>query len=269
MDAQAKVDQAVAKQRRAGTGLVVAVKEAVPQIQRRLPNFMQSEGTASRLAAIALDTVMGSASLRECTAASIVKGIITAAEYGLALDGVMGHAYLVPYNIKGIKTAQFQTGYRGLVELMYRTGFWQSIKACVVRGDDDIFDFREGTTPYIDHKAKLDSDQVMVATYAIAFPKEGSIPTFALLGEKAVLKHRDSSKAFARNPKDSIWTTHPEWAWKKSAVRELSKTVAMATDKHDVVRAAAVLDERIDEGVMVIDAEGEVIDGPPEPGSEG
>ena len=100
----------------------------------------------------------------------------------------------------------------------------------------------------------------MIAVYAVAFPKGGGVPTFALLSEDEVYEHRDSSKAFARNPEQSIWKTHPRIAWKKSAIRELSKSVSMATDHHASLRRAAVMDEQIDKG-EVIDVESEATDG--------
>ena len=127
---QDKIDSAVGNGNARGADVSLAIKRAVPQVARRLPAFLGDQmAVAERYAAIAVGTIMDSPGLRDCTPASIVRGVIRAAEYGLALDGVLGHAYLVPYAVKGVKTAQFQIGYRGLVELMYRTGMWASIAA--------------------------------------------------------------------------------------------------------------------------------------------
>lgn len=254
MSAQEKVNQAVTRMVARSGGLAVAVKDAIPQIERRLPSFLAA-GTAERYAAIAVSTVQASPGLAKCTPASIVRGIVRAAEYGLALDGVLGHAYLVPYKIKGVDTAQFQIGYRGLVELMYRTGFWASINANVVR-EGDFFDYEDGTSPFIKHKRALGGRGKLIATYAVAHPDQGGVPTFKILDEEQVLTHRAASKAYAYKPAESIWEMHPETAWQKSALRELSKSVAMATDKHSIVRRAAVLDEQIDRG-DVVDVDGE------------
>lgn len=253
---QQKIDDAVGRVAQTRGTLALSIRDAVPQIERRLPSFL-AKGTAERYAAIALSTVQASPGLARCTPASIVRGVVRAAEYGLALDGVMGHAYLVPYKIKGVDTAQFQIGYRGLVELMYRTGFWASVNANVVR-EGDFFDYDEGTSSFLKHKRTFGQRGDMYAVYAIAHPTNGGPATFKILDEDQVLHHRAASKAYSYKPAESIWEMHPETAWCKSALRELSKSVAMATDKHSALRKAAILDEQIDRG-EVVDADGETV----------
>jgi recombination protein RecT len=255
--AQDKINEAVGKVHAKSSSISEALTKATDNIERRLPQFLPP-GTAQRFVSIALSTVGATSILRECTEASIVRGVMRAAEFGLAIDGVLGHAYLVPYRIKGVQTAQFQIGYRGLVELAYRTGQWQSVSAKVVC-ENDSFEYAEGTAPKIEHVRKLGDRGNMVAVYAIAWPKEGTVPTFVILDEDDVMVHRKSSKAFARNPKQSIWETHPKVAWRKSAVRELSKELSMTGEHHESIRRAAVLDEQIDSG-ETIDVEAEVIE---------
>lgn len=249
MTAQDKINEVAERAARSSNSLALAIRDAVPQITRRLPAFMPP-ATAERYAAIAMSTVQANPGLRQCTQASIVRGVIRASEYGLALDGELGHAYLVPYNERGVMVAKFQFGYRGLIELMYRTGMWVSFAGDVVC-EGDLFDYRKGSKPFIDHKPALNGRGEQYATYAMVYPVNGGIPTFELLNEEDVLKHRAASKMFAHNPKASIWTTHPKRAWIKSAVRELSKSVAMATERHDIVYKAVNLDERIDRGEII------------------
>lgn len=274
MTAQDKIDEQAARSSRADTQLATMVKGATPAIARRLPRFLATEGKAEQMAAIALDTVMQSAALRRCSAQSIVRGIMLASEYGLAIDGVQGHAYLVPYKVKGVETAQFQIGYRGLVELMYRTEAWESVNADVVTASD-AFDFEQGTTPFLKHKRALErrgapggksEGGTRIAAYAIAYPKGGGVPTFVVLSEEDVLEHRRASKAYAYNPGESIWKKYPDVAWCKSALRELSKTVAMATDKSALLRKAAVMDERSEKEPEIVDAE--IVAEEPQPPSD-
>lgn len=263
---QEKVNATVAATAVRATALATIVKKNIPGIARRLPAFLGD--VSERYAAIALDTVMDNPGLCECTPESIVRGIVRAAEYGLAVDGVLGHAYLVPYRTKsGIKQAEFQIGYRGIAELMYRTGMWDSIATDVVCVADG-WKYQRGLNPILDHTPALSGrgkppgvseGGTRLAAYAIAYPKGGGVPAFVVLGEEEILaNHRAASKAYNFDPKNghSIWHEYPDVAWKKSAMRELSKVVALATDKHRDVRRAAVLDQRIDAGdPEVIEAE--------------
>lgn len=256
-DAQEKIDEAVQRASKSSDAVGLAVRDCVPQIQRRLPPFLPA-GTAERFAAVALSTIQATQALRDCTPKSIVRGVITAAGYGLAVDGVLGHAYLVPYKIRGVPTAQFQIGYRGLVELMLRTGLYTSVHADVVF-EADTFDHEWGTSPRLRHVRALKGERgERFAAYAIVHPTEG-VPTFVVLSEADVLRHRDCSKAYQFKPNESIWKLHPDVAWRKSAVRELSKNVALATDHHKSIRGAAIIDEKIDSG-EVVDVEGEEVE---------
>lgn len=257
--AQEKVDEVTRRAKSSALVLRENFEKALPAIQRRLPQYLPP-GSAERFAAIAVGTIQQNEALRRCSTQSLVRGVLQAAEYGLTVDGVLGHAYLVPYKIKGVSTAQFQIGYRGLFELIYRTGLWVSGTANIVC-EGDVFDWDEGSQPFLKHKRAFGVGRGdAFAAYAIVHPKGDGPSTFRILDEERILEHRACSKAWAHDQKqgskNSIWTTHPEIAWQKSAVRELSKHVALATEHHEVIRRAAVLDERIDQGDdSVIDAE--------------
>lgn len=263
MTAQEKIDQAAQREAARGQSVALAIREATPRIAARLPTYLPA-GTAERYAIQAASTVMQSPALRACTPASIVRAVLTAAEYGLSIDGVLGHAYLVPYRIRGVPTAQFQIGYRGLVELTLRTGHWSSIQAAVVSAADD-FIYSLGTKTFIDHKPALSNrggppgvseGGSRVAAWACAYPRDGGPPAAVILGEEEILEHRRASKAFANDPKGSPWAKWADAMWQKTAIRQLSKCAPMATEHHDRLRKAAIIDEALDRGEAVtVDAE--------------
>lgn len=101
---------------------------------------------------VALQAVTRTPRLMECTPQSIVKALRDAAEVGLVPSGLLGSAYLVPYYSKHAKSyeAQFQAGYRGLIDLARRSGEVRLIEAHVVRERDD-FAFAYGTEGFIRH----------------------------------------------------------------------------------------------------------------------
>lgn len=67
---------------------------------------------------VALRTISGSSDLMSCTARSLIYAMMEAATLGLELDGILGHAYLVPYK----QTATMLIGYRGFIVLAQRSG---------------------------------------------------------------------------------------------------------------------------------------------------
>lgn len=86
----------------------------------------QFETTAGKNAAVFASevaiTVMGNSALEKASLASVVVEATKASALGLSLLPTVGEAYLVPY--KG--QAQFQLGYKGLVQLAMRSGQMKS-----------------------------------------------------------------------------------------------------------------------------------------------
>ena len=83
-----------------------AILERLPQIEAALPKGE----VALTFARIAITSIQTNKLLAQCTPQSIVAGIYQAAQLGLKLDGVLGHAYLVPYKIKGVQHADLTWG---------------------------------------------------------------------------------------------------------------------------------------------------------------
>src|SRR5205807_1522745 len=117
--------------------------------------------------------------LWECEPYSLAGGMAQAAQLGLSF-GPLGHVYLVPFKQKGNAVATFILGYRGMVELAYRSGNVKSVEANVVR-EGDHFEWRQGSRAFLDFAAtEPPGDRDWVATYALAQLKNGGTP-FAVL----------------------------------------------------------------------------------------
>lgn len=74
-------------------------------------------------------------SLQECVPATVMFAGLKATSLGLPLDNNLGFAYVIPYgNGKtGQKEAQFQMGYKGIVQLAIRSGQFEIINVADVR----------------------------------------------------------------------------------------------------------------------------------------
>src|SRR5689334_6268402 len=84
-----------------------------PEIARALPKHLN----ADRMTRIALTSFRRTPKLGECNPLSVFAAVIQAAQLGLEPD-TLGRSYLIPYG----KECQFVPGWKGLVDLMNRSG---------------------------------------------------------------------------------------------------------------------------------------------------
>ena len=158
--------------------------------------------------------------LWECEPYSLAGGMAQAAQLGLSF-GPLGHVYLVPFKAKGgASAATFILGYRGMVELAYRSGNIKRVEANVVR-EGDAFNYRMGSRAFLDFvPAGPPDDRDWVAVYALAQLRNGGSP-FAVLFPEDVERRRKRSRA--ASSEFSPWNTDTEQMWEKSAVRDLQR----------------------------------------------
>lgn len=205
--------------------LAALVMKMAPEMAKALPRHMSSD----RMARMALTTLRMNPKLGECSQASFLGAIMTAAQLGLEI-GPLGYVYLVPYK----KQCQLILGYQGMIELARRSGRITNIYACVVR-EGDLFKYRLGLHRDIEHEPSNEADrerQPITYAYAVAHYKEGP-PDFAVLSQFEISKRRSRSASASHGP----WQTDEEAMTLKTAVRALWKWLPKSTE---MARAEAV-----------------------------
>jgi recombination protein RecT len=203
------------------------------QIALALPKHL----TPERMVRVAMTTVLKTPQLLECSPLSIVACVIQASELGLELSGPLGHAYLVPYFNKHTKQkeAQFQIGYRGLIDLAYRSGKVITFCSRVVYKNDK-FRFAYGTEASIAHEPTLDDPGEPIAVYAVVKTKDGGVD-FEVMSKTQIDAHR---QRYSKQTSDySPWVTAWEEMAKKTPMRRLAKRVPLSVE----LVSAAVADE--------------------------
>src|SRR5881398_983556 len=123
-------------------GIIELIRRNKPELEKLLGPTL----TVEQFETAAMTYLRMNPKLIDCNPYSIVGGLRLGAQLGLSL-GPLGHFYLVPF--KG--EAVFIIGYRGMVELAYRSGKLRRIEANVVR-EGDGFSFRHGTRAFLDHE---------------------------------------------------------------------------------------------------------------------
>jgi len=209
------------------------------ELARALPKVLNVE----RFTRTLITTLNKMPELADCDQGSVMAGIVTAAQLGLEIDPTLGRAYLIPYNdrSKG-KIAQLIIGYRGFVELAYRSGQIASFQAEVVYANDE-FDYELGLNPRLKHVPFTGDDRGELR-YAYAVVKlAGGGSVFRVLGPADIKKAKASSRAASSSY--SPWTTHPDEMWRKTAIRAIAKMLPLSPELRDAVKQDDDDDENI------------------------
>lgn len=150
-----------------------------PQMALALPKHM----SADRMARLALTAFSTNRELQNCKPESILASLMTATQLGLE-PGINGQGYLIAY--KG--TCTFVPGWKGLVDLVSRSGRATVWTGAVFRGDQ--FDYQLGDEPFCRHKPG-DSEGDFTHVYAIGRVKDAQMPVIEVWTRGKVKKHLD------------------------------------------------------------------------------
>lgn len=145
---------------------------------------VSKKGDVERILRIAIMEFANNAALHACSMSSVATALMSACRLGLEVGSLTGHAYLIPYNGR----CTLQIGYKGLVELAYRMGTVNSIRARTVHEGDEI-EIIGGTEDSLKHRIALDNRGKVKGYYVIADLKEGR-PLFLYMSVEEIAAHR-------------------------------------------------------------------------------
>lgn len=214
------------------------IKSMEGEIAKALPSVI----TPERFTRIVLTAVSANPQLAQCTPASFLGAMMTSAQLGMEVNTPIGQAYVLPYRNKGVLEAQFILGYKGLVDLAYRSGEVEIIQAQVVYENDE-FECQYGLEPKLKHVPADGERGEATKVYAMFKTKSGGYG-FEVMSMDDVRKHAEKySKAYSSG--FSPWKNSFEEMAKKTCLRRVLK---LAPLRSDFVRAA-VQDEVVKKGL--------------------
>lgn len=206
------------------------IKALEPEIRKALPSVISTE----RFTRMALSSLNNNPQLRECSQMSFLAALMNAAQLGLEPNTPLGQAYLIPYKNKGKLECQFQLGFKGMIDLIYRNENVQTIQAhCVHENDEFAYSF--GLNPKLEHIPVVDDNGnrgEITHVYALYKLSNGGFG-FEVMSKGDIDKHAEKySKAFASD--FSPWKTDYDSMAKKTVIKKLLKYAPLKTD---VIRA--------------------------------
>lgn len=222
--------QAQAAGEDAGSALTIFEKIQKQQdvVARALPAGMD----AGRFVRMVLTEVRRTPKLATCDPATLIGAMMLSAQTGLEPGGPLGQAFLIPrWNGRAkVNEAQFQIGYRGLVQLAARSGV--TLQAHTVRAGD-VFEWQYGTDEFLTHRPVLESAEVSVAWYATARFADGRAPMFVVIDRNVTEKAKAAGSAGDRGP----WKSHYDAMAEKTAAIRLAKWLPLTSDVSYAVAA--------------------------------
>lgn len=186
-----------------------------PSMQAQFAKALPSVITPERFTRIVLTAIRNTPKLMGCDRTSFLAAVMAAAQLGLEPNTPLGQAYLIPYGTE----CQFQMGYKGLIDLAYRSGEVSIIQAQTVYEKDE-FIYELGLEAKLIHKPCMKGDRGEAIAYYAIFKMKNGGENFAVMSKDDVIKFaKAKSKAFKNGP----WQTDFDAMAKKTVLKQVLK----------------------------------------------
>lgn len=224
------------------------IKSMEGEIAKALPSVI----TPERFTRMVLSALSTNPVLQDCTPKSFLGAMMSAAQLGLEPNTPLGQAYLIPYKNKGTLEVQFQIGYKGLIDLAYRSGEVEVVQAHIVY-EKDTFEFEYGLNPKLTHIPFSKGEKGnAVSVYAIFKTKSGGYG-FEVMSMADVKEHaKKYSQAYSSAY--SPWTKNFEEMAKKTVLKKVLKYAPMKSDFVKAVVQDGVIKNEISEDMYSVAA---------------
>lgn len=222
------------------------------ELAKMLPRTLSID----RLLKVAQIAATTTPALAKCDVPSLVGAIGQCAQMGLEPNTVLGHAYLVPFNIKRkdaqgnerwVNSVQVIIGYKGLIDLARRSGQIVSIAAHEVC-ERDAFELVYGLDEKLNHTPAMGERGPVIGFYAVAKLKDGG-HCFEFMSVHQVREIMNASQGYQRAAETAKkygkaevshpWTQHFVEMGRKTVIRRLAKYLPLSIE----FQTAAALDE--------------------------
>lgn len=235
-----------------GKTIFDVIQAGAKQFATALPKHINSD----RFVRIAITTIRQNPKLAQCNQESLLGALMVSAQLGLE-PGVLGQCYLIPYG----KECQFQIGYKGMIELLRRSGQLKDIYAYSVYENDE-FEMTYGLDRDLKHKPNLQNKGNFIGCYCVAVLKDDARAFEYMTKEEIEAHGKKFSKTYGNGP----WKTDFEAMAHKTVVKKMLKWLPVSVEFLEMVnkdeKTFKVSDEKTDEieEIIVLD-DGMVVNG--------
>ena len=234
------------------------IQAGAKQFATALPKHINSD----RFVRIAITTIRQNPKLAQCNQESLLGALMVSAQLGLE-PGVLGQCYLIPYG----RECQFQIGYKGMIELLRRSGQLKDIYAYSVYENDE-FEMTYGLDRDLKHKPNLQNKGNFIGCYCVAVLKDDARAFEYMTKEEIEAHGKKFSKTYGNGP----WKTDFEAMAHKTVVKKMLKWLPLSVEFLEMAnkdeKTFKVADEKtgeteeiivLDDGMVVNGETGEII----------
>lgn len=207
----------------------------------KLQSVLGSEKKAAAFASSVISVTNGNSYLRDATPMTVIGSAMVAATLDLPIVSTLGLAYIVPYKSKDangnyITQAQFQIGYKGLIELAERSGQFRTIIDEVVY-EGQLISKNKFTGEYVfDEDAKI-SDKVIGYMAHIEL-----LNGFKKTSYWTVEEIESHAKQYSKSYNSGPWKTNRDAMAKKTVLKQL---IAKYAPKSTTMQQAISYDQAV------------------------
>lgn len=248
---QKKQEQQLAAQSQQTSFQSLITKQLTSQF-KAIQSLVPKHVTPERLCRIGLNAVSRNPKLMECVPETIVGAIVNCASLGLE-PNLLGHAYIVPFfNGKtGRMEAQFQIGYKGILDLIRRTGQVSTISAHEVY-EGDKFEYAYGLEEKLIHVPCGEDDESKITHFYAAYKLKDGGTGFLVMTRAQMDKHRDKFTK-SKDKQGNVfgpWKDHYVSMALKTVIHKLAKYMPISIEQQEAQAAMEALDR--DNTVMTV-----------------
>lgn len=225
------------------------IQAGAKQFATALPKHINSD----RFVRIAITTIRQNPKLAQCSQESLLGALMVSAQLGLE-PGTLGQCYLIPYG----RECQFQIGYKGMIELLRRSGQLKDIYAYSVYENDD-FEITYGLDRNLIHKPNLENKGDFLGCYCVAILKDDTRAFEYMTKEEIEAHAKKFSKTFGNGP----WKTDFEAMSHKTVVKKMLKWLPLSVEFLENIekddKSFKVADTKNTEDIEIIENNGDII----------
>lgn len=284
-----KTDQLIEQQQQKAPSPVMVFEKQLNSYEQAIVSLVQTKGLDPKeFMVTTLNVIKRNNDLLNCDRATLFGAILQSAELGLVPNTPFGLSYIIPYNRsykdergswQKTKEAQFQIGYQGWLEIMYRNPRISHVATELIHEHEE-FEEISGSKPTYVHKKKRPAERgEPVGVYAVAYLKDSDNPIIKVLWKEeldafkkisqgaysTVYKDGKPTKDKVENP-ESPWNNADKdpqrWQFRKTAIKQLAKMLpkTVELEKAYHVDNAVEVGGRVVASENTIDARAEVVD---------
>lgn len=189
----------------------------------KLADVAANELRPERMMRLVASAIRANPKLGECNPLSLLGALMASAQMGLEPNTPLGQAYLIPFENRraGTVNCELVIGYKGYIDMAWRSGRMVGIHADVVHEGDD-FEFEYGCDAHLKHRPGTTQGEPLYAYAHVKLAGGGAV--FCVLPWSRVIEKRDSSQGYKAAMKfnfDNPWKTSLSRMARKAAIREL------------------------------------------------